>query len=427
MDKTVLRDVIIDQRELILDKLKQEKIVPREGLSRCKRYLGYPNILLITGLRRAGKSFFTHLLTGNIKCPFINFDDERLIGIGVKDLNTVLECFYELYKDFEYILLDEIQNIGGWELFVNRLREKYKIIITGSNASLLSSELATHLTGRFNTFTIFPLNFREFLRFSSFGLKEGLVYSTKEKAEITRLFSEYLKSGGVFEFYKFGNEFLRNLFSSIIAKDVIVRFKPRYPIVLEELAKLLLNYFASRISSNNISKYLKVKSPHTIKEYIRYLEDTFLIFTINKFSYKIKEQLATFKKVYIVDNGIINSMAFSFSENKGRFLENLVAVELKRRSLLEGLEVFYWDNYNVECDFIIKSRRRIIEAFQVCSELNIENRKREIDGLIGALKEFRLKEGVILTESTDDEIKVEGFKIRIIPVWKWLLKNEGVQ
>ena len=155
---------------------------------------------------------------------------------------------------------------------------------------------------------------------------------------------------------------------------------------------------------------------------IEYLENTFLIFTLNKFSYKIKEQLSTFKKVYITDNGIINSLIFNFSQNKGKLLENLVAIELKKRGLFEGFEIFYWDNYNVECDFILKKGKRIISAYQVCLELTLKNRQREINGLIGALKEFNLKEGFILAETQEDEFKVGKFRLKVIPVWKWLLE-----
>lgn len=423
MNKELLKNIIIDQSELFSEKLKSENIIEREGLYECRKYIEHPNILLISGLRRAGKSVFSHLLTRGENCPFINFDDERLASIKTKDLNTILECFYELYGDFEFVLFDELQNIPNWELFINRLREKYKIIITGSNANLLSSELATHITGRYIAFTIFPLNFREYLKFKYYDLQQRALYSTREKSKITSIFSEYLRDGGIFEHHKFGKEFTRNLFSSIINKDILVRYGVKYPVVLEELALLLVNYFTSRISVNNITKTLKIKSSHTIREYIKYLENTFLIFTINKFSYKVKEQLSSFKKVYITDNGIINSLIFDFSHNKGKLLENLVAIELKRRSLNENFEVFYWTNYRVECDFIIKKNRNIVFAYQVCSQLTLNNRKREFNGLIAALEEFKLNEGIILTESTEEILTVNGYTIKVIPTWKWMLEN----
>ena len=235
------------------------------------------------------------------------------------------------------------------------------------------------------------------------------------------MFNNYITNSGIFEYYKLGKEFLRNLWSVVITKDIVARYNVKYPRVLEELSVLLVNSFASKISFSKLSRHFKIKSYHTINEYMRYLENSFLIFTVNKFSYKIKEQLSAFKKVYIIDQGFINALSFNFSENKGKLLENIVAVELKRRSYRENFSIYYWDNYNVECDFIIKQGLKITSTYQVCSELNLNNRKREINGLVNAMKEFNLKEGYILTESTEEEIRVNGFKIFVMPVWKWLL------
>ncbi|MBU2568406.1 MAG: DUF4143 domain-containing protein [Elusimicrobia bacterium] len=167
--------------------------------------------------------------------------------------------------------------------------------------------------------------------------------------------------------------------------------------------------------------HLGLKSSHTAAEYVSYLESSFLIFMLNKFSYKLKEQFTAFKKCYVIDNGFINALSFNFSENRGRYLENLVAIELKRRSIRNDFEIYYWDNYHVECDFIIKKGKHVISLYQVCSELNMNNRKREINGLTCAMKEFGLKNGTILTESTEDEISANGYKIQVIPVWKWLI------
>lgn len=424
MNKENIKNIIIDQRATIDEKLKSKEIIERDGVDKCGKYLSSPNVVLISGIRRAGKSIFAHLLARKRKYAYINFDDERLIGAKTKTLNIVLECFYELYSDFEYLLFDEIQNIPGWELFINRLRDKYKIIVTGSNANLLSSELASHLTGRFVSFSLHPLSFNEYLRFKKAPLERLPVLGTKARSGIYSLFSGYLKHGGIFDYYKFGGDFLRELFSSLISKDIIARYKVKYPGQLEELAMLLVNYFGSKLSINKVGKTINIKSPHTTKEYLKYLENSFLVFTLNKFSYKVKEQLSTLKKVYIADNGLINALAFKVSGNRGRLLENLAAIELKRRGLRDGFEVFYWDNYNVECDFIIKKGRKITAAYQVCYDLNIKNRDREINGLTSALKEFDLKQGFILTDSLEEEIKSNGFKIKIMPAWKWLARLE---
>ncbi|PKM99148.1 MAG: hypothetical protein CVU78_07780 [Elusimicrobia bacterium HGW-Elusimicrobia-2] len=423
MEKETLKNIIADQIETAGEKSGREKVISREGMEKCRKYLAHPNILLISGLRRAGKSVFSNLLVRNEKYVFLDFDDERLIEFNTKDFNLLLECFYEISDGFDHILLDEIQNVSGWELFVNRLRKKYKVVVTGSNANLMSGEMATRLTGRFLDFTLFPMSFREFLEFSGIAMKKASIYSTKERSRIITVFEKYLQNGGVFDFYKFGPEFLRNLWRSVIMKDIIVRYSVKYPIVLEELALFLVNCFTSKISPSRICRSLKIKSPHTISAYIKYLEDSFLIFTVKKFSYKLKEQLSAFKKVYVTDNGAVNSLIFKFSENRGKFLENIVAVELKRRSLREGLEIFYWDNYNAECDFVVKKGQAFCFACQVCSHISAINKKREIEGLKAAMKELGIKKGFILTSSTEDSILSDGFRIEIIPVWKWLLKN----
>jgi len=424
MNKNSLKNIIQDQKEMIEQKLGQPNIIQRFGKESCLPYIKYPNVLLVSGLRRAGKSIFSHLLLSNVSYSYINFDDERLFDASTKDLNTILECFYDLNGTFDTILLDEIQNIKGWELFVNRLREKYKIIITGSNAHLLSHELATHLTGRYSLFTLYPLSFREFLNFRSFELNKNSYHSTKIRAKIHGLFDDYLFSGGIFEYYTFGKEFLRNLFTSIITKDIVLRYKIKYPIVLEELALQLINYFSSKISISNLTKNLNLKSPHTTLKYIKYLENSFLFFLLPKFSYKIKEQLSSFKKLYVIDNGLINSLSFSFMENKGRFLENLVAIELKRMTTESGQELFYWDNYNHECDFIVKRGNKIKQAIQVCYELTAQNKDREIKGLVAAMHEFKLNEGLILTNHEEDSIKTNNKIITILPVAKWILEKD---
>lgn len=422
MNKELIKNVIVDQAEDTKEKLSTKNIVQRAGLEQCRGFTMHPNILLITGLRRSGKSTFAQLLKSG-QIPAVNFDDERLVDFGPKHFNLILESFYDLYDNFNCILLDEPQNVKGWELFVSRLREKVTVIVTGSNANLLSSEMATHLTGRFSDFTLFPMSFKEYLLFKKTGIDTAQTHSTRQRSIIASHFRDYLTSGGIFEYHSLGKEFIRNLFNSIVTKDVNIRYSVKYPKMLEELAVLLVNYFASKISPSRLARVIGVKSANTAREYINYLEKSFLFFAVSKFSFKLKEQMTAFKKIYCMDNGIVSSMIFNISENTGRFLENAVAIELKRRSVHGGFEFFYWDNYNVECDFIIKEREKISAAYQVCSELTVENREREMTGLVEAMKAFGLKKGFILTLSSEDEIKRDGFQINIVPAWKWLVEG----
>ncbi len=423
MDINHLKTIIADQKEMIDEKFKSEKIIPREGMSPARKALKHPNILLVTGMRRAGKSIFSRLVAENFKYTHVNFDDERLAGFKLTDFNTLLESLYQLYGDFSLLILDEIQNVSGWELFAGRLRNKYRIIITGSNANLLGSELATHLTGRFLAQTVFPLSFPEFLEFRRSRPPGTPGHSTKEKSRLAVLFGEYLVNGGIFERYKFGPEFLRTMFSSIITKDIAVRHGIRHAAVLEELGVLAVNYFTGKLSMNKITAALKIKSPHTTREYLKYMEDTFLLFTLNRFSRKVKEQLSTLKKIYVTDNGMVNALNLNLTPNRGRLLENLVACQLKRRSFTENFQIFYWEEYDSECDFLIKTGTEITSAIQVCLELNFDNRHREITGLTRAMKEFGLKEGLLLTENQEETIREENMRIRVLPAWNWLLSG----
>lgn len=420
MNKGIIKTVILDQQAVFAEKLKREHLIPRVGSQTCNKYLSHPHVLLISGLRRVGKSVFSKLLAHNKNCPSLNFDDERLLGLTTADLNLVLECFYELYPTFGSILLDEIQNVPGWELFVNRLREQFRVIVTGSNAHLLSSEMATHLTGRFNAYNLFPLTFREFVSFHDPSFPQEQDMTTRNRSRLVSHFQDYLNKGGLFDYYKFGPDFLQSLYSSIVHRDIIARYRIRYPVHLQNLAQLLLNSFSSKCSPTRLAKHLGVKSPNTIRQYIQFLENSFLIFGLHKFSYKLKEQQSSFKKTYAIDVGLAHTLDVDTVPHQGRYLENLVAIELKRRCSLENGLLYYWDNYHKECDFVVMKKGKITSALQVCWELNAHSEEREFSGLVAALKEFGLKSGTILTQSSEDIIKQQGHTIHIQPVWKWM-------
>jgi predicted AAA+ superfamily ATPase len=426
MNKEVLRQIIVDQKEEMEKSISAASIIERAGLDQCSTMIKNPNILLITGMRRAGKSVFAHLLSRRSTYCFLSFDDERLIEFKSEHFQQLVEVFQELYGETDYYLFDEIQNISGWELFVNRIRIHKRIIVTGSNSNLMSSEMGTHLTGRFDVWQLFPMSFNEFLTYKKHSYTSVKILSTVKKSAIKVIFDEFLKLGGVFEGHIFGPQRLRTLFSAILAKDILMRHQVRYPVVLEELALILFNSFAQKISFKKIAARCEVQSSHTIAQYTSYLESTFLVFLVRKFSYRIKEQQAALKKVYCIDNGLLAAMTMLFSPNKGQFLENLVAIELKKRESLGLGEIFYWDNYRQECDFVIKIGSKISCAYQVCYFFNNENSKRELDGLCAALDYFKLTEGTILTDDQDSEIKQDTFTIHLLPVWKWLLlgKNE---
>jgi len=425
-----LKKIIVSQKEEIEEKLKKEKIIQRNvNFSQLRSYLLYPNILAILGVRRCGKSVLSlQILEKNTPFLYINFDDERLIEFTAKDFDNLLEAHYELYGDTDYVVLDEPQNIVGWELFVNRLRRTKKVIITGSNSKLLSGELGTHLTGRYIDFTLFPFNFYEFLDFNSFSLSQQDVYSLKKKATVKKFLQEYITSGGFPERYRFGKEILVRIYSDIIEKDILRRYKIKNKKVFKEVTKYVVSDFTSEISLNKLKNIFGIKDVHTMKNWFSLLENAYLIFILERFSFKLKQQMIAPKKVYCIDTGLAEAVSFKFTEDKGKLIENLVATELFRRKsyFYKNLEIYYWkDHQHNEVDFVIKEKHNIKQLIQVCYDvLNYTTKERELKSLIKASKELRCDNLYVITWDYEAEEKYKDKTIKFIPLWKWLLENQ---
>jgi len=410
-----IKTAIVEREEEIKQKFEMERIIERDKTDKAKKLLSTDVALIITGARRCGKSIFAFMLGRDEKFGYVNFEDERL-SIEGRELNRVLEAIYALKGDVNLLIFDEIQNVEGWEKFVSRLLPTKKVIITGSNARLLSKELATFLTGRHVDITLFPFSFREFLRFNEF---EPNIYLTKDIARIKEYLRDYLENGGFPLVYKIGRVFLMENYKDIIERDIIQRYKIRYPRVLKNLAKYMITNSSREISFNKLKNILKVKSVHTIINYSSYLENAYLLIFLERFSFKLKEQVKAPKKVYCIDTGLINSIGFKFSENLGRLVENLVAVELKRREK----EIFYWkDHQQREVDFVVKEGLRVKELIQVtyASEMN-EIERREIKGLLKASKELKCKNLKVITWDYESEEEFKNQKIKFVPLWRWLL------
>lgn len=355
------KEIIKEQREELKDIEKREKIIQRGSLPQAKRFLVQPNVLALLGVRRCGKSIFSYLVFKNRPFGYINFDDERLAGLKTEQLNDVLMAFYELYGDIDCLIFDEIQNISRWELFINRLRRTKKVIITGSNSNLLSGELATHLTGRYLDITLYPFSFREFLDFHQF--QQASAYTTKEKALILKLLNQYFEFGGFPEIKKFGKAILPRIYNDIIIKDILLRHKLKKSNELKDLARYLAANFCQEISYRKLSAVLRIKQPATLSKWLGYLEESFLFFQIARFNFKLKDQVIAPRKIYCIDNGLVGAVAFRFSEDIGRFMENTVAVELQReKSRDSSLEIYYWkDHQQNEVDFVIKKQTKVIQ------------------------------------------------------------------
>ncbi|MBD3204205.1 AAA family ATPase [Candidatus Woesearchaeota archaeon] len=415
MLKSEIKEILVQQNELKLD----QKFIKRDIFSELEKQIKNPFIIIISGIRRCGKSTLLYQLREKYPGYFMNFDDERLIDFSVKDFQKLDEVFHEEFRNKELYYFDEIQNIKAWERFARRLRDnEKKVIVTGSNASMLSRELGTHLTGRYLQITLFPFSFKEFLKFKNIQYDKKSFSLTEKKAELKNSFEEYLKKGGFPEFLKTDNpDYLKLLYDNILYRDIIVRYNLKNEKSMKELLNFIATNVSKEISFNSIKKSLQIKSPTTVKEYFDYLENCYLGFIVPTFKYSLKKRIYSKKKIYLIDTGLANYLGYRFSKDSGRLLENSVFIELKRRRK----EIFFHRD-NFECDFIIRKGVKITEAFQVCYEIHEENKEREINGLIEALKKFKLKKGLILTLDQSDELKIKNKKIIVKPVWKWLLE-----
>ncbi len=387
------------------------------GVSRdinFEKYLKTSQITVITGARRSGKSTLLRQLAENFDAyHYLNFDDERLLNFKVSDFEKLMLLFNKM-NPAKVIFLDEIQNVAKWERFVRRIyEEEYKIFVTGSNANLLGSELATHLTGRYFSIELFPFSFAEFLKLKNQDWQD--LYSEKI-SQITALFDQYLKNGGFPEFLKTQDvEYLKRTYEDILYKDILVRFNVREVKSFRELANFVFANFAKEASYNNLKKILDFKSVMSVRNYVHYLQESYLAFELFKYDFSLKKQYVSNKKIYAIDNGLRNAIAFSTSSDDGRLLENLVFLELKRRAQ----EIYYFKDKN-ECDFLVKEKNRITQAIQVCFQIDQNNRDRELTGLREAMKKFDLRKGLILTKTQEEQIG-ENNEIEIKPIWKWLL------
>lgn len=429
MELQDIKQIVIDQKKELDDSMKRERVIEREVLDDYKKHANYALIKVIQGVRRCGKSTLCYQLLKDKNFAYVNFDDERLASLETEDLNKVLESFYEIYEKFEFILLDEVQNVYGWELFVNRLkRQGLNVVLTGSNARLLSKELSTHLTGRHIPLELFPFSFREFLKYRGleFNIKS---LTTEDKGLIKNKFNEYAQKGGFPEALKesvIAETYLRSLYSTIINKDVVLRNKVKYVKTLKDIASYLISNHSCQMSFNKIKNVFGLRSTHTALNYVSYLEESYLFFFLKRLSYKHKESLIANRKNYVIDTGLINALSVKFSQNKGRLYENIAAIELLRKKSLKDSDIFYWqDIHKNEVDFVIKQGMKTSQLIQVCYDpSDLVTKERETRSLLKASKELKCENLIMLTEDKRGEEKADGKSIRLIPLWEWLLEED---
>ena len=417
------------------------KIIPRE--TNLKDYLNMKinKIIVLNGFRRVGKTYILFGLANELlktnsreEVVHINFEDER-IPLKTEFLSALIPVMNEIFnKKIKYLFLDELHNIPNWSKWLRRTydNQDMKIFVSGSSSRMSEEEIPTELRGRFLEIRVFPLSFKEFLKFKelSFDFKM-LDYSEKEKPIILKALSEYIKYGGLPEIVLIDEtkkfELAQSYYATVIKRDIVERYKVKNGEVLKAILKLLLDSKEYSISKsyNNLKSIGYGLSKSTLQKYIFYIENSYFAFSLPIFSYKMKDQMQYPKKIYFIDSVFINSISTKFSDNLGRHYENLVAVELKRRNR----KCFYWKNMEKEeIDFVIKNNAKIEQLIQVCYDLSDQDtKKREIRALLKGSKELKCKNLLIINHDYFGEEDLEWFgikrKIKFVPLWKWLLNN----
>lgn len=405
----MLSKLIIEQ---VIDSQKERLSLMDSGLPRhITDFAGLTShALIVSGIRRCGKSTWLQQInkTFNSGSIYLNFEDPRLAGFDLSDLNRLHEIAVK-QGTLPYFF-DEIQNIDNWESFVRfRLDEGYRIFITGSNASMLSKELGTKLTGRHITKELFPFSYSEYLAFT--GQESGAPSSVK-----------YMKSGGFPEYLKTGlPEVLMNAFNDIIVRDIAIRYNLKNTLVLQQLAVWLVSNTGKPITGNSLRKIFQISSSSSMMDYLSYFVDAYLFFFIPKFSYSHKVQLVNPKKVYCIDNGFVEINSVSFNEDNGRLLENMVFMHLRRQTP----EIYYFSDKK-ECDFVVFQQGKLQGLYQVCWQLDQNNMDRELSGLLEAMNYFDLKNAILITQNQSDTFIIDEKTMIAQPFHEWAFRMDEI-
>lgn len=414
--QTVMKTTILNQRA------ERDELLSRPYQQRHTKYdadelLQNPLIKLITGPRRVGKSVFALLMLQGKNFAYLNFDDNQLLEKWNEDL--AMSALDYVYPDYDFMLLDEIQNLPDWDLWVSKLyRHGKNLIITGSNANMLSSEMATVLTGRYLQIEMLPFSLDETMRWKNISPDRK-----EQAAQAIVLADDYMRNGGYPETILargITKNYLSTLFDSILLKDVAKRHNVRNTSDLYNLATYLLSNFCNPISANELAGELGMSSVATTKKFCDYLNEPYLFFYLPRFNNKLKLMNKAPKKVYVVDNGFVQSTAFNLSDNLGRLLENQVFVELLRRGYIPGQTLFYYRTRNdKEIDFVTRKGAKVEQLIQVCYDMTSEKtRKRELDALVEAAEELHCDNLLIITNSQEEKIEWKDYQITIIPVFQ---------
>lgn len=411
-----MKNIIFNQKN------ERDEFMSRPYQQRQTKYdvgelLANPLIKLITGPRRAGKSVFALLMLQGKNFAYLNFDDSQLLDNWNEDL--VMAVLGDVYPDYNYLLLDEVQNLPDWDLFVSKLFRRGKnLVITGSNAKMLSSEMATVLTGRYLQIEMLPFSLHETMLWNGIDIRQP---RSEQAAKAVALADDYMRNGGYPETINARNitkSYLSTLFDSILLKDVAKRHKVRNTSDLYNLATYLLSNFCNPMSANDLASELGLSSVATTKKFCDYLAEPYLFFYLPRFNNKLKLMKKTPRKVYVVDNGFVQSTAFNLSENLGRLLENQVFVELLRRGYEPENTLFYYRTRNdKEIDFVTRRGPKVEQLIQVCYDMTSEKtRKRELGALVEAAEELHCNNLLVITNDQETQIERNGKEIKLIQI-----------
>ena len=414
-----MKAIILNQRKE-RDELLSRPYLTRRSNQDAEMLLSSHLIKLITGPRRVGKSTQALLMLRDKNFAYLNFDSQQLLDAW--DANLVMRMLDDVYPGYEYLLLDEVQNLDAWDLWVSELyRQGKNLVITGSNAKMLSSEMATALTGKYLKVEMLPFSLEEFFDWNKLDL-HGL--SLEQQTDAAALMDDYLRNGGYPEVVaarQLTRTYLDTLFDSIVWKDVAKRHNVRNIPDLNDLAMYLVSNFCNPVSANDLTVELGFSSVNTTKKYMDYLHEPYLFYYLPRYNNKLKLMKKAPRKVYVVDNGFVAAKAFALSDNLGHLLENQVFVELMRRGYDTDKTMFYYRSRNdKEVDFVLRNGTHIDQLVQVCYDMSSpKTEKREIDGLTECAAELNCSNLVIVTNNDERTIEKDGFRIDIVPVSKW--------
>ena len=421
-----MKNIVLKQRAE-RDDLASRPYYTRKHIQDIAPYLDANVIKLITGPRRAGKSVYALQILSGKNYAYLNFDDTQLLAAYNED--SVMQALSEVYPGYEYLLLDEVQNLASWDAWVSKLyRRGINLIITGSNANLLSSEMSTLLTGRYVEIQILPFSMEETLKYREAPVNAEL---PDEKAKLSIEMEDYLKKGGYPEIVKkreIEQAYLSALFDSIILKDIAQRHKTRKITELYDLADYLISNYSNPLSYNEIAEELSLGSVTTVKKFCTYLAEPYLFFYLSRYNNKLREMKKAPRKVYVVDNGFIYTRSFELSSNNGRQLENLVFIELLRRGYDMEKSLFYYRTSNdKEVDFVTRDGRKVTSLIQISYDISkVKTRERELDALVKASEELKCDNLILITWNQEEFVDYKEKTIRIISAQHWFIQKEFI-